>query len=128
MKSGGYLTLYYLTNVNDNSHVSHVNFEGITGYVGQTESFDDFGFNFNDNEVISNMQTFTRYALREILVQLNTSELEEVLKEDGQLIIHDVELYFSDGRDVTVPIGEVILHQPYPLENVTYPMGFIEWR
>ena len=48
-----YLTLYYLTNINDDSHVSHVNFGGITGYVARDDFFDDFGFGFYENEVDS---------------------------------------------------------------------------
>lgn len=113
-----YLTLYYLTNINDASHVSHVNFGGITGYVARDEFFYDFGFGFDENEVDSDIQTFTHYALRSIQIDLNSFELEDVLNEDDELIIHEMELFFSDGRDITVPIGEVVLHLPYQIENV----------
>ena len=97
-----YLTLYYLTNINDDSHVSHVNFGGITGYVARADFFDDFGFGFDENGVIPDLQTFTHYALRELQIELNSFELEDALIEDSELIVHDIELFFSDGRDITV--------------------------
>ena len=68
--------------------------------------------------LIPDIQTFTHYALRSIQIELNSYELEDVLNEDDELIIHEMELFFSDGRDITVPIGEVVLHHPYQIENV----------
>ena len=34
-----------------------------------------------------------------------------------------MELFYSDGREITVPIGEVILHPPYPIENALHQWG-----
>ncbi|WP_172372621.1 hypothetical protein [Sporosarcina jiandibaonis] len=110
------LTLYYLTNKNDDSHVSLVNFGGITGYVARKDFFDDFGF--YENEFNHDIQTFTHYALRELQIELNSFEFEELLNGDDELIVHEMELFYSDGRDITVPIGEVVLHLPYQIENV----------
>ena len=62
-EDNNYLTLYYLTNKNDDSHVSHVNFGGITGYVAREDFFDGFGF--YENEYNPDIQTFTHYALSE---------------------------------------------------------------
>ncbi|QUW20979.1 hypothetical protein JSQ81_14300 [Sporosarcina sp. Marseille-Q4063] len=112
-----YLTLYYLTNINDNSHLSHVNFEGIDGYVAQDDFFfNDFGF--YANEVATDLQTFTHYSLREIRIELVSYDLEELLKDNDELIIHEMKLFFDDGRDITVPIGEVVLRKPYEFENM----------
>lgn len=110
-EDSNYLTLYHLTNINDDSRLSHVNFGGITGYVSQDDFFDDFGF--YENEFNPDLQTFTHYALRSIQIELNSYELEDALKEDRELIVHDIELFYSDGRDITLPIGEVVLQRPY---------------
>ena len=121
-EDNNYLTLYYLTNINDDSRLSHVNFGGITGYVTQDDFFDDFGF--YENEFNPDLQTFTHYALREIRIELNSFEFEDVLKENDELIVHEMELFFSDGRDITVPIGEVILQHPYQNETgLSQPWG-----
>ena len=124
-EDNNYLTLYYLTNINDDSRLSHVNFGGITGYVAQDDFFDDFGF--YENEFDPDIQTFTHYALRSIQIELNSYELEDALKENDELIVHEMELFFSDGRDITVPIGEVVLHHPYQNQTnvLTQPMGLL---
>jgi hypothetical protein len=116
-ESISYLTLYYLTNINDDSHISHVNFEGINGYVARNDFFfNDLGF--YANEVNPDLQTFTHYSLREMQIELVSYELEELLKDNDELIIHEMKLFFDDGRDVTVPIGEVVLRHPYEFENM----------
>jgi hypothetical protein len=121
-ESISYLTLYYLTNINDDSHLSHVNFEGINGYVASDDFFNDFGF--YANEVTPDLQTFTHYSLREIQIELVSYDLEELLKDNDELIIHEMKLFFDDGRDITVPIGKVVLHQPYEFENIlSQPWG-----
>ena len=34
-----------------------------------------------------------------------------------------MKLFFSDGRDITVPIGEVVLHKPYQIEDALNQWG-----
>ena len=116
-----YVTLYYLTNRNDDSHLSHVNFGGITGYVIRDDFYDDFGF--YENEFDPDLQTFAHYALRSLRIELNSYELEEALKENDELIVHEIELFIFDGQDITVPIGEVVLHHPYQDKKVLTQPG-----
>ncbi|MBO1910866.1 hypothetical protein J4G37_39495, partial [Microvirga sp. 3-52] len=53
------------------------------------------------------------YSLREIQIALASYDLEELLKEEDELITHEMKVFFYDGREITVPIGEIVLRKPY---------------
>ena len=105
------LTFYYLTNKNDFSGVSHVNIGDVTGYVSNNEF--EFGFDFDSNP---NIDEFTHHALRSIQLELNPTELENALK-DGSFTFNEIDVFFQDGRNATVSIGEVTIHSEYPTDN-----------
>lgn len=111
-----YITLYYLTNVNDSTSIPYVNVNGVTAYVVQDVFFNNFGFD-NHAHVDQNLQTFTHHALRKIQLELNTFELEDAL-QDGKFAFNKVEVFFSDGRSITVPIGEITIHDITPDNDV----------
>ncbi len=102
-------TFYYLTNKNDRSSPTFVTIGDITGYVEQaqhipTNFFDDFN---TDHDV----QTFTHHVLRRIDVTL--PELNAIIQEET-FSFKEMEVAFSDGRQILAPIGEVVVHAHYP--------------
>lgn len=103
-----YLPLYYLANLHDTTTISYVTIHGIPNYVIQDNFYSNFGSNY-DAEHNQNLQIFTHHALRNIQLQLNTFELENLL-QDGQFTFNEIEVFFSDGKNMTVPIGEITVH------------------
>lgn len=116
------IPLYYLTNLNDSSSISYVNIDGISNYVVQDHFFSDFGFN-HDSDYHQNLQTFTHHALRSIRLQLNTFELENLL-QDGKFNFNEIEVFFNDGKNMIIPIGEITIHANKP-DNNHKPLHFI---
>lgn len=98
MDDHNYLTFYYLTNKKDRSHISHVRLGGLDGYPQQ-------GFIYEDNSIY-NMDTYRHHVLRSVSVRLENYETD--IRTD--LILNDMVVYFSDGRQTNVSIGEVIIH------------------
>lgn len=93
-----YLTFYYLTNKNDRSRISHVRLGDLDGYAQQD-------FIYEDNSIY-NVDTYRHHVLRRVFVRLQNYETD--IPTD--LLLNDMVVYFSGGRQTTVPIGEVIIH------------------
>ncbi|MCG7343710.1 hypothetical protein MHZ92_06170 [Sporosarcina sp. ACRSL] len=98
MDDHNYLTFYYLTNINDRSRISHVR-------LGSLEGYPERGFIYDDNSIY-NMDTYRHHVLRSVSVRLQNYETDIMT----DLILNDMVVYFSDGRQTTVSIGEVIIH------------------
>lgn len=111
-----HIPLYFLTNLDDSSSILYVNIDGIINYVVQDNFFSDFGFNHH-SEDHQNIQTFTHHALRNIQLDLNTFELENLL-QDGKFTFNEIEVFFNDGKNMTVPIGEITVHADWPDNDV----------
>lgn len=102
-------TFYYLTNKNDPSSPTFVTIGDLTGFVEQaqhipTNFFDDFNTN-------QDVQTFTHHVLRRIDVTF--PELNSIM-QDENFSFKEMEVSFSDGRQLLAPIGEVVVHAHYP--------------
>ncbi|MDN4606223.1 hypothetical protein [Sporosarcina highlanderae] len=93
-----YLTLYYLTNKNDRSRISHVRLGNLDGYP-------QHDFIYEDNSIY-NIDTYNHHVLRSVSVRLRNYETEIMT----DLILNDMVVYFSDGRQTHASIGEVIIH------------------
>lgn len=117
IQEGSFLTFYYLTNKNDISNVSHVNIGDVTGYVSNDEF--NFGFDYDDN---LNIGVFAHHALRSLHIELNPSELESSLR-DGSFTFNEIDVYFNNGKNMTAPIGEVVIHTDYPSDNPLSALG-----
>lgn len=108
-QENNHLTFYYLTNKNDVSSISHVKIGDIMGYV----EMNNFSYNFFDDfdsKINQDVQTFTHHALRRIDVKFH--DFENIMK-DGLFSFKKMEVFFSDGSSMTVPIGEVIVYSTY---------------
>ncbi|WP_339252317.1 hypothetical protein NSQ43_01090 [Sporosarcina sp. FSL W8-0480] len=93
-----YLTLYYLTNKNDRSRISHVRLGGLDGYPQND-------FIYNDNSIY-NIDTYRHHVLRSVSVRLQNFESDSMT----DFHLNDMVVYFSNGRHGTFSIGEVIIH------------------
>lgn len=98
MNDHNYLTFYYLTNKNDRSRISHIRLAGLDGYP-------ESGFIYNDDSIY-NMDTYRHHVLRSVSVRLQNYETDITT----DLFLKDMVVYFSDGRQSTFSIGEVIIH------------------
>lgn len=116
-----HIPLYYLTNRNDSSSISYVTIDGIPNDIARNDFFDDFGFN-HQPEHHQNLQTFTHHALRNIQLQLNTFELENLL-QDGKFTFNEIEVFFNDGGNMTVPIGEITIRETLPDQKALESLG-----
>lgn len=122
LQENNHIPLYYLTNLNDSSSISYVTIDGITNYIVQDHFHSDFGFN-NHADVNQNLQSFTHHALRNIRLNLNAFELENLL-QDGKFTFNEIEVFFNDGKSMTVPIGEITIHENRTGNNYN-PLSFI---
>lgn len=105
------LTFYYLTNKNDTSNISFINMNGVQGYIQQDGFFfDEPPSNYNTS------QTFAHYSLRNVHVEFSQQDLEIAL-QNGDFISKEIDVFFTDGRIITVPIGKVIVRQTEPIHN-----------
>ena len=68
------------------------------------------------------MQTFTHHALRGVNLEINPYYIENSLQDDI-FSFNEIDVFFTDGRKITVPIGEVIVHSPYPIDNILDQWG-----
>lgn len=104
------LTLYYLTNKNDPAVITHVNLGDMTAYVTNNE------FNF-ENDVDPNIDVFTHHGLRALHIELDPIAMEAALI-DGPFTFNEIDIGFSDGQYLTVPIGKITLNSDFPVDNV----------
>ncbi len=109
------LSLYYLTNKDDFAVITHVNLGDMTAYVSNTEFNEDFGFGFED-DIDQNIDVFTHHALRVLHIELNQFAMEEALKSDP-FTFTEIDIGYSDGRYLTLPIGKIILNADFPVDN-----------
>jgi hypothetical protein len=100
-----YLTFYYLTNKNDRTTVTSVSAGEWVGYPHGNHYF---------GEQVYNDQIFTNHVLRKIEVQFDTYLPESDHLEEFSFTEMDV--YFSDGKQITAPIGMVKL-RPFHYEE-----------
>ncbi len=100
-----YLTFYYLTNKNDRTTVTSVS---AGEWVGYPHGYHVFG------EQVYNDQIFANHVLRKIEVQFDTYLPESDHFEEFSFTEMDV--YFSDGKQITAPIGMVKL-RPFHYEE-----------
>ena len=116
MQENTYLTFYYLTNKNDTSHVSFVNMGTVGGYIVGDHFF------YTPNLLDLNEQTFTHHVLRSIQVEFNSSDFETAVR-DGDFSFDEMDVFFTDGREMTVPIGQVIVHPSVQEETILTQWG-----
>lgn len=116
-----HIPLYYLTNVNDSSSISYVTIDGFPNYVAQDHSFSGFGFNHH-SEQHRNLQTFTHHAFRNVQLTLNMFELESLL-QDGKYTFNEIEVFFNDGKNMTVQIGEITIYEDPSYHDLLDPLG-----
>ncbi|MCG3086470.1 hypothetical protein [Sporosarcina cyprini] len=117
MNDENYLTFYYLTNKDDLAQVNYVHINKVMGYVER-----DMGFSPG---VPTDIQSFRHYVLRKITVLVNEAALE-YHAGDGDFKFNEMEVFFSDYRDVKADIGEVILQQPSSSESDD-PLHPVSW-
>lgn len=111
-----YMTFYYLTNKNDLTRVTSVS---AGEWVGNPEA------QFFFDEQVYNAQIFNNHVLRSINVQFNTYQQDTNHLESHTFTEMDV--YFSDGKKITAPIGLVKIHpfvyEESPLEQSSSMSG-----
>jgi len=96
-----YMTFYYLTNKNDTSSIVSMNAGDVRAYPTEQT------YGWNGINQIANRQTFNHYVLRSVNVEFYNpygTRLDESFTE--------MDVVFSDGRVVTVPIGHVMMQPP----------------
>ncbi|GKV56200.1 hypothetical protein NCCP2222_21470 [Sporosarcina sp. NCCP-2222] len=118
MNDENYLTFYYLTNKDDLSQVNYVHINKAMGYVER-----DIGFSTG---MPTDIQSFRHSVLRKITVLVNNAALE-YHAGDGDFKFNEMEVFFSDYRDVKADIGEVILKQPPPSSESDDPLNAVSW-
>ncbi|MCG7334881.1 hypothetical protein MHZ95_06300 [Sporosarcina sp. ACRSM] len=99
------MTFYYLANKNDRTTVTSVS---AGEWVGYPHSYHLPG------EQVYNDQTFTNHVLRKIEVQFDTYLPESDHLEEFSFTEMDV--YFSDGTQITAPIG-MVKFRPFHYEE-----------
>lgn len=112
-----YPRFYYLTNRDDPTTVVNVVINDERVRVIQNNDF------FSDDEEARdalNEQTYNQYALRSFQIAGDDFLPEEAF-EEGRFIFDEMTIYFSNGTELTTPIGLVILHETMddadPLES-----------
>lgn len=109
-----YITLYYLTNKDDQDRILSANLNGLAVYPKQEEAVIHFD---HDPQTYLNKQTFTHHALREIHLQIPTLQLEELYDDEGIFHFEEIDLYLSTGDPLTVSIGDVTIHHSTQDDN-----------
>lgn len=105
------LTFYYLTNKNDTANIAFINMNGVQGHIQQDGFFfDEQPSNYNTS------QTFAHYALRNVHVEFPEQDLETAL-QNGDFTSKEIDVFFSDGRIITVPIGKVNIRLTEPIND-----------
>lgn len=99
------LTLYYLTNAADDAYVSSASSDPFIGYrLGEESTF--------------TLQTFSHYKLNQVILDLQMFD-----QEDETIQLEALDVSFSDGRRMTVPIGELVFY-PYRAQHEAFtPRG-----
>lgn len=85
IQDGNMITFYYLTNAKEDVFISSIHFENIGAYRIEDEP----------------IQNFPHYTLRQAIVEIDSSFLDFPFTTDEAFIS------LSDGREMTVPIGEL---------------------
>lgn len=105
-----YMTFYYLTNKNNSSVVSSVSTGKLIGYPEDSYFFD---------EQVQNNQVFNHHVLRSTNVRFNFDPTTHT----ENYSFTEIDVSFSDGNRITVPIGIVTIRprviEESPLEQVS---------
>lgn len=105
LQESNYMTFYYLTNKNDRTTVTSVE---AGEWVGYPHNYLSFG------EPVYNSQVFANHVLRKIEVQFDTYLPESEHPEE--FTFTEVDVYFSDGKKITAPIG-MVKFRPFHFEE-----------
>ena len=107
-----YMTFYYLTNKNDTSSVNSISAGEVKGYPEHPYFFDG---------QVQNEQTFSNHVLRSVLVKFNL----DPSSQPKDYSFTEMDVFFSDGRVITAPIGHVMIH---PSTTTKAPLDQIRTR
>ena len=108
-------TLKYITNVNDKKTVTEIQFDGLGennyAYASEYEPFGNWIY-YDAGEL--NETIYGIYSVREVTVQLMLYFEKEPL---DNIVINSATVYFSDGSQQQVNLGEIIFYYEKGLDE-----------
>ncbi|MCZ0703058.1 hypothetical protein J2T56_001374 [Natronobacillus azotifigens] len=109
--------LGYITNANDSRTVVEVSFPEHPDLYGMASEYNMHGFGWGYEEREQHGDIFGQYSVRTVYLQMRMYDIEE------DRTITKAELYFSDGSNMVVDIGQINLykheHSPNLLKHMS---------
>ncbi len=114
------MSLYYLSNKNDASIISHVSVDDVTLYVHRDPYF------FMEDGSPSYDKEFRYHYLRSVELYLQSYTLMEKMETEGELKFEHMTIHYEDGSSSDVNVGQVHIQGTYPNGHGAFGNGTSE--